>query len=210
MNQQVRQFIRNCHICGRSTIWRDKKKGLLKPLPLASRMWNEISLDFITDLPHGGQTRATVLLVITDRFGKGSILLPVPPDSWDAEGFAQLFLNRYVPHHWLLAAITSDRGVQFVNGFWSHLCKLLKIERRLSTAYHPETDGATERRNQEVETFLRTFVTHYQQDWDQLLPMAQISLDNKPAASTGISPFFLTHGYHAVDIQLDEQDYTPA
>ena len=54
------------------------------------------------------------------------------------------------------------------------------------------------------------FVTHYQQDWDQLLPMTQISLDNKPAASTGISPFFLTHGYHAVDIQLDEQDYTTA
>ena len=208
MNQEVRRFVRNCHVCGRSTIWRDKKKGLLKPLPLANRMWTEISLDFITDLPPGSRTNATVLLVITDRFSKGTVLIPVPPDSWDAEGFARLFLERYVPYHWLPQAITSDRGTQFVNGFWGRLCELLKIERRLSTAYHPETDGATERRNQEVETFLRTFTAYHQSDWDQLLPMAQISLDNKPATSTGVSPFFLTHGYDATDIVLPEDTET--
>jgi len=209
MNQQVRQFIRNCHVCGRSTIWRNKKKGLLRPLPLANRMWSEISVDFVTDLPRGSLSRATVLLVITDRFSKGTILIPVPPGCWDAEGFARLFLERYVPYHWLPRAITSDRGVQFVNKFWSRLCELLKIERRLSTAYHPETDGATERRNQEVETFLRTFTAYYQNDWDQLLPMAQISLDNKPATSTGVSPFFLSHGYDATEIVLPEDLKTP-
>ena len=161
-------------------------------------------MDFITDLPRGDSSGATVLLVITDRFSKGTILVPIPPGHWDAEGFAQLFLERYIPYHWLPRAITSDRGVQFVNKFWSRLCELLRIERRLSTAYHPETDGATERRNQEIETFLRTFTAYHQKDWDQLLPMAQISIDNKPAASTGISPFFLSHGYNAMDIALPE------
>lgn len=209
MNRQVRQFVKNCHTCGRSTIWRDKKKGLLKPLPLANRMWSEISMDFVTDLPIGDSSGATVLLVITDRFSKGTLLIPVPPGSWDAEGFAELFLERYVPYHWLPYAITSDRGVQFVNRFWSRLCELLKIQRRLSTAYHPETDGATERRNQEVEVFLRTFTAYHQGDWDRLLPMAQISIDNKPATSTGISPFFLSHGYDAVDIVPPEDPETP-
>ena len=208
MNQDARRFVRNCHVCGRTTIWRDKKKGLLKPLPLADRMWTEISLDFITNLPPGSRTEATVLLVITDRFSKGTILLAVPPDQWDAEGFADLFVDRYVPYHWIPHAITSDRGTQFVNGFWKRLCELLKIDRRLSTAHHPQTDGATERRNQEVETFLRTFASYHQSDWEKLLPMAQISLDNKPATSTGVSPFFLSHGYNATEIVLPE-DVSP-
>ena len=131
------------------------------------------------------------------------MLLEVPPHKFDAEGIANLFLERYVGIHWLPKGIVSDRGVQWVNAFWKEVCQLLKIERRLSTAYHPETDGSTERRNQEVETYLRAFVAYNQQDWGQLLPMAQIALDNRPATSTGIAPFFLQHGYYADPVELD-------
>jgi hypothetical protein len=81
MNSQVRRFIRNCDVSGRSTIWRDKKKGLLKPLPIPERIWQEISIDFVTDLPPTIGTQSTVLLVITDRLGKGTILIEVPPDQ---------------------------------------------------------------------------------------------------------------------------------
>ena len=84
-----------------------------------------------------------------------------------------------------------------MNAFWTRICQLLGINQRLSTAYHPETDGATERRNQEVETYLRAFVAYNQSDWDKWIPLAQIALDNKTATSTGISPFFLLHGWHA-------------
>jgi transposase InsO family protein/predicted aspartyl protease len=204
MNADTRRFLRNCHVCGRTTVWRDKKKGLLKPLPIPSRIWSEISLDFITGLVPSAKNSSTVMLVITDRFSKGSMLLEVKEDEWDAEGFAGLFIERYCPIHWIPRAITSDRGVQFVNNFWKRLCELLKIERRLSTAYHPETDGATERRNQEVEAYLRSFVAYNQRDWGTLLPMAQIALDNRPAASTGISPFFLSHGWHPETISLPD------
>jgi predicted aspartyl protease len=79
MNAQVRQFIRNCDVCGRSTIWRDKKKGLLKPLPVPERIWQEISMDFITDLPQTKENKSIVLLVITDRLSKGTILIEVLP-----------------------------------------------------------------------------------------------------------------------------------
>jgi hypothetical protein len=205
MNAQARRFIRNCDVCGRSTIWRDKKKGLLKPLPIPDRIWQEISMDFVTDLPPTPETKSTVLLVITDRLGKGTILLEVPPDQWDAEGVANIFLARYIPFHWLPRGIVSDRGPQWVNMFWKRVCELLKIERRLSTAYHPETDGSTERRNQEIETYLRAFVAYTQENWGKLLPLAQIALDNRPASATGISPFFLSHGYNAEPIQLQEE-----
>ena len=204
-NQDVRRFLRNCDVCGRTTIWRDKKKGLLKPLPIPSRVWQEISMDFVTDLPPAKDSGATTLLVITDRFSKGTMLLPIRRGEWDAENVAWLFFERYVPIHWIPKSIVSDRGTQFVNAFWARICQLMKIERRLSTAFHPETDGSTERRNQEVETYLRVFVTYNQTDWARLLPLAQISIDNKPAAATGVSPFFMFHGYDATPIEISEK-----
>lgn len=210
MNQDVRRFIRNCDTCGRTTIWRDKKKGLLKPLPVPMRIWQDISMDFITDLPPCNDHDSTTILVITDRLGKGSILLPVLPEKFDAESIALLLIERYVPFHWIPRSIVSDRGTQFVNALWSRLCQLLGIEQRLSTAYHPDTDGSTERRNQEVETYLRAFVAYDQADWNRWLPLAQIALDNKPASTTGVSPFFLSHGYDAKPISttehIDEQE----
>ena len=158
MNKDIRRFVRNCDVCGRTTVWRDKKKGLLKPLPVPERIWQHISMDFIVDLLLSDG--CTILLVITDRLGKGTILIPVPPDKFDALGTAELFIRHYIGHHWLPKSIVTDRGQQWVNGFWMRVCELLKIERRLSTTYHPETDGATERKNQEVEMYLRAFVTY--------------------------------------------------
>lgn len=208
--QDIRRFIRNCDVCGRTSTWRDKKKGLLKPLPVPDRIWQEISVDFVTDLPSSND--ATVLCVITDRLSKGTILFEVPDGQFSAEGFAKLFVKFYVRQHWLPKAIVSDRGVQFVNAFWKRVCELLNIERRLSTAYHPETDGATERRNQEVETYLRRFTTYAQDDWAELLPLAQIALDNRPNQLTGLTPFFLTHGYNIeqIDVQTPPDSKTSA
>jgi transposase InsO family protein len=200
LTTDTRRFIRNCDVCGRTTIWREKRRGLLKPLPVPDRVWQEISVDFITDLPlsHG----ATMLCVITDRLSKGTILFEVLTSQQGAEGFANLFLKHYVKTHWLPRAIVSDRGSQFVNAFWTRVCKILKIDRRLSSAYHPETDGSTERRNQEIEAFLRCFVTYSQDNWVDLLPIAQISLDNRLNSATGLTPFFLTHGYNVELIDL--------
>lgn len=208
-NQDVRRFVKNCDTYGRSTIWRDKKRGLLKPLPVPSQIWQEISMDFITGLPHSGPEKCTVLLVIIDRLSKGVILIPVAPNRFDTEGLAKIFIKFYLPHHWIPRAIVSDRGSQFVNGFWKTVCDKLKISHRLSTAYHPEIDGQTERANQEVETYVRKFVTYEQNDWTQWIPLAQIAINNKPATSTKISPFFMIHGYNAENITVETNDKHP-
>lgn len=134
------------------------------------------------------------MLVITDRLSKWPFFIPVP--SLDGPTLAQKFIEHYLGHHGLPSAIVSDRGKQFVKGVWAHLCRLLKVKQRLSTAYHPETDGSTERMNQVIEEYIRHFATYNQDNWDTLAPIAQIAIASRDAASTGMSPFFMTHGYH--------------
>lgn len=200
--KNVRQFLRNCTVCGRSTIWRDTKHGLLKPLPIPQRIWAEISMDFITDLPPSGLLGTSNCLVITDRLTKGLILIGMGEIT--SEAVANVFLTHFYMHHGLPLTITSDRGPQFVSAFWRMICDKLSIKRRLSTAFHPQTDGSTERANQEVERILRVFTAYAQNDWSLLLPIVAGAINNRDATSTGLSPFFFTHGYHIDPIALDE------
>jgi hypothetical protein len=203
ISQDVRKFCNNCDVCGRVTTWRDKRWGLLKPLPIPNRIWREISMDFIVGLPPARGSGATSCLVIVDRFSKGVIFEPVSDLS--AKGTAELFIKLFYRHHGLPSAITSDRGSQWVNAFWKRVCQLLKIDRRLSTAYHPETDGSTEQKNQVLEAYLSAFVAYTQDDWAEHLPSAELAINNRNAASTKISPFFMTHGYNIDPIQIDEE-----
>ena len=113
-----------------------------------------------------------------------------PCDSMDAEAVSKIFIRRFYRQHGLPTAIISDRGRQFVSILWKRICKILGIERKLSTAYHPQIDGATERMNQTVETFLRTYIDFDQRSWARLLLIAEFAINNKNAASTGVNPFF--------------------
>ena len=193
MSKDIATFVRNCHSCGRNTVWRTRKQGLLRPLPIGERIWSEISMDYITELPLTGKKNKH-MLVIVDRLGKGAIFIPC--ENLEGGTLARKFIEHYLPYHLLPTAITSDRGDQFVKGIWRHICRILKIKQRLSTAYHPETDGGNERMNQVIEEYLRHFCNYYQDDWDAYLPMAQAAVLARNAASTGMSPFFLSHGYH--------------
>lgn len=201
-SQDVRRFIRNCDTCGGTHAWRDQKRGLLKPLPVPMRVWREISMDLVTGLPPSSVSAATTLMVITDRLSKGTVLCGLVDEGIDA--IANAFITHVVAHHGFPEAIVSDRGPQFINAVWKRVCQLLGITRRVSTAYHPETDGSTERMNQTVELYLRVFATHCQDNWEKQLPIAQLAINNRNAASTGISPFFMTHGYTVDPIQTDE------
>lgn len=197
----VRRFVRNCDVCGRTKVWRDRKQGLLRPLPVPERQWREISIDFIGPLVRS--RNCEMLMVITDRLGKGVILRGC--EDVEADTIAKLFIDCFYRHHGVPAAIVSDRGGQFVSQLWKRVCQLLKIERRISTAYHPETDGATERANVEVETTLSRVVSYAQDDWVEWLPAVELALNGRESASTGVSPFFLSHGYHLEPLRLFEE-----
>ena len=90
----------------------------------------------------------------------------------------------------------SDRGPTLVSSFITNLYRKLGIQGNPSTAYHPQTDGQTERMNQEIQTYLRIFVNHRQDDWVHWLPLAAFAYRNRVHSATGFSPFFMTHGHH--------------
>ncbi|KJZ70524.1 hypothetical protein HIM_10068 [Hirsutella minnesotensis 3608] len=93
--------------------------------------------------------------------------------------------------------------------FWKRFCNLAGVTQKLSTAYHPQTDGGTERMNQEIEAYLRAYVSYVQDDWGELLPAAQLALNNRESATTRISPFFVEHGYHVDLISVEDSDEPP-
>lgn len=191
MSYDIRQFVRNCNVCGRTKAWREQKKGMLRPLPVPDRPWKEVSMDFIVELPESNG--CTNILVITDRLTKGVILEPM--QRIQTQDVAWTLVRCLISKHGPPRAVTSDRGSQFVNETWRRVCSLLGIEQRLSTAYHPETDGSTERMNSVVECYLRAYIAYDQHDWSRLLPMAELAINGRMATSTGVSPFFLSHGY---------------
>ena len=114
----------------------------------------------------------------------------------DAKEFAKLFLQHVFSKHGLLADIISDCGSLFVSEFWQELCKHLQIESHLSTAYHSQTDGQTERVNQSLEQYIQIYCEYDQDNWYDLLPLAEFTYNNSPHRSTGVTPFFTNKGYH--------------
>lgn len=195
----VKKFLRNCGVCGRSKHWRQKRQGFLRPLPIPDRFHSELSIDFMTELPAKEEDDPRFLMVLTDRLLKSVVLEATK--SMEAEECAETFLNCHVRFHGFPHALTSDRGSNWVSRFWARLCELTGVERRLSTAFHPQTDGATERMNQEVLNYLRAFITYAQYDWPRLLPMCMLGLNNRPSSVTKFSPFFMEHGYDIEPIQ---------
>lgn len=200
MLSHIRRFVRNCDLCGANKAWKEKKVGFLKPLPVPERVWREISIDFIVDLPpSNGRIN---IMVITDRLSKGVIFKALA--DINTETVARAFIRNFYRYHGFPDAIVSDRGKQFVGALWKRICELLRIKRRVSTAFHPETDGGNERSHQALEDYLRTYCGFSQDDWYELLPSAEVAINNRDSVSTGVSPFFLSHGYHLDPLQISK------
>lgn len=193
LSQLLRRFVRKCEKCSRSKASNEKYNGLLHPLPVLMQAWKEVALDFVTGLPQVGEYNA--ICVVIDRLTKQRHYIPCA-DTIDARGTANLYCSQVYHLHGLPYFITSDRGSQFVNEFWSRLTQRLGVAFRLSTVYHSETDGQTENANKCMEQYLRSFVSYQQDDWPDWLPSAEFSANNHGSATTNVSPFFANYGFH--------------
>lgn len=109
---------------------------------------------------------------------------------------AHLFLKYVVTNHGMPERITSDRDKLFTSNFWTSLTNLMGIDHRLTTAYHPQGNGQTERTNQMVEQYLRHYTSYEQDDWDELLPLAQFAFNNATHSTIKETPFYANYGYH--------------
>ena len=194
MKQDVQEYIKHSDSCQRCKGGHDKVAGLLKPLPIPAKAWESISVDFITDLPMTLDGYDSVMVVV-DRLTKMTHFVPTRKDA-TALDCAKLFRREIFRIHGCPKSIVSDRDPKFVSGLWTDFCKLIGATRAMSTAFHPQTDGQTERMNRFLEEILRHYVSPHQKDWVDYLDTAEFAINNADQESTGYSPFFLNYGYH--------------
>ena len=205
----VNSYVRSCDACQRNKVVRHAPFGLLSPLSIPSRPWSSVSLDWITDLPPSNYHDA--ILVVVDRLTKQAIFIPTTK-SMPAPHVATLFLQNVIRLHGLPASLVSDRDPIFTSHFWKRLLQLLGIHANRSSAFHPQTDGQTERLNSVLEQYLRIYCDYQQTDWASLLPLAEFSYNNSKHSATTLSPFFANYGFHPSMSLLptSPQSQTPA
>jgi len=171
----------------------DAKYGLLQALEVSYTAWSSISKDFITQLPESqGKTE---IMVVVDRFTKMVHFIGLHENT-TRKDVGDTYLWEVWKLHGLPTEIISDMDKKFSSEFWESLYKMLGVKRRRSTAYHPQTDGQTERTNQVLEGCLRTFVNYDQNGWYQLLLLAEHAYNNSATNAHKMIPFFANYGFH--------------
>jgi transposase InsO family protein len=193
LRQFVQDYINSCDSCQRSKPGHHRPYGLLQPLPIPDGPWKSLSMDHIVDLPVSDGYDC--ILVVADRFTKMAHFIRSRKTD-TARTLAQQFLDNVFRLHGLPKDIVSDRGTLFTSQWWTEFLSLLDVKPNLSTAFHPQSDGQTERINQTVELHLRLYCDYLQDDWATLLPLAEFSYNSTHHATIGMSPFFAERGYH--------------
>ncbi|SJL16482.1 uncharacterized protein ARMOST_20008 [Armillaria ostoyae] len=173
MKKDVEIYVAGCEMCQRTKSSNQVKSAPLHPNAILTEPWTHITVDMITGLPDSGGYDA--LLVVVDRFLKAIIPVPCNKDL-SAEGWARILRDH------------------FVSKFMTELYQMLDIKQNTSTAFHLQTDGQTERVNQEIKKYLRIFISFQQDDWADWLPLAEFAHNNRIHSATGKSPFMILYG----------------
>ena len=169
----------------------EKLVGKLKLGKVPKKLWSHLIVDFITKLPVVAEK--DVILVVCDRLSKMAHFVATT-EGTSAEGLARLFWDNVWKLHGLLESVVSDRGPQFAAELTKELNRMLGIKTKLSTTFHPQTDGQMEWMNQELEQYLRFFIEHRQKDWLEWLAAAEFEVNNKVHTATKVLPFTANYG----------------
>ena len=192
MKKDVTQFVLKCLTCQKVKIQHQKPGGLLQSIEVPQWKWDDISMDFIVGLPRT-QSGHDSIWVIVDRLTKSAHFLPVQISS-PMEKLAQLYVDEIVRLHGVPKSIISDRDQRYRSGYWTSLQAALGSKLKFSTAYHPQTDGQTERVNQILEDMLRACAIELPGSWDKHLPLAEFAYNNSYQSSIGMAPYEALYG----------------
>ncbi|KAF7763831.1 hypothetical protein Agabi119p4_8368 [Agaricus bisporus var. burnettii] len=172
-----------------------KPYGLLNPLDVPVRMWESIGIDFVGPLPISKNRDGDFdsITVIIDLLSAMVHLVPSHTE-YSARDVAELVFEHVYKLHGLPRFIVSDRDTLFTSRFWEELHALIGTKLRMSSAYHPQSDGATERANRTITQMLRLCVSADQKNWVQKLPAIEFAINSMRSETTGFAPFFLNSG----------------
>lgn len=192
MVKDIDHFCKTCHTCAMTKVSPKAPDGFAHPLAVPRAPWETISMDFIGPFPPSNNYN--YLWVIMCKLTNMVHLIPTTTQV-SAKQLAELFFQKIFPLHGLPNAIISDRDSKFISKFWTSLHKMVGTTLLMSSAYHPQTDGATERANRTIGTMLRSMVDTTQTDWYFKLPFVEYALNASVSKSTGYAPFELNYGF---------------
>ena len=193
---EVEQYVKGCAECQQNKTNTQGKKAPLSPIfPQPDmRPFTTIAMDFIVKLPPS-QGYDSILTITDQGCTKMAVFLPCN-ETINAEGVAQLYFNHVFPRFGVPSKIITDQDPRFTSQFMKELCAQLHIEQNTSTAYHPRTDGQSERTNQWLEQYLQFWDNHHQDNWRQLLPMAEYAHNSWRNEMTKTTPYQTLMGYN--------------
>jgi len=192
--KEIDEYVKTCDMCQSNKSSNHLKNGLLQPIDIPAKKWQTMTMDLITHLPKTKKGNDAIVVMV-DKLTK-TVRFAACKTAIDAPGLAKIVMREWVRVHGVPNEIISDRDARFTARFWKALWKELGTKLSMSTAYHPQSDGQTERANRTLEEMLRAYVNYKQDDWDEHLLAAEIATNNATQASTGYSPFFLANGTH--------------
>ena len=192
MRKDVSEFVCRCLICQKIKAEHQRPAGLLQPLDIPTWKWDSVSMDFVFGLPrtfagHDG------IWVIVDRLTKSGHFLAVK-STYSLDKLAREYIKEIVRLHGVPSSIVSDRDPRFTSRFWKSLHNALGTKLSFSTAYHPQTDGQTERTIQTLEDMLRACVLEMRGNWDTYLPLVEFAYNNSYHSSIQLAPFEALYG----------------
>lgn len=192
MKNEVAEFLARCMECQQVKAEHQHLAGLLRPFPIPKWEWEVISIDFITGLPRRKRKNDYVMVVI-DKLSKTTHFIHVK-STYKSVNIADIFMKEVLKLHGITKVIISDRDVKFTGNFSKKLFKSLDTKLNFTTAYHPQTDGQTERVNQVLEDMIRMYVMDQPSKWEEYLHLVEFSYNNNYQASAKMSPFEILYG----------------
>lgn len=195
ISEDVQKYCETCATCKRSKPNNQKPYGLLNSLEVPVDAWEAIGIDFVGLLPESSDRDGTynAITTIIDLL-TGMVHLVPSRINYKAGQVAELIFSEVYRLHGLPKRIISDRDVLFTSKFWQQLNRLIGVKTHLSSAYHPESDGATERANRTITQMIRNCISEDQKDWVQRLPAIEFAINISCSEATGFAPFFLNTG----------------
>ncbi|GJS89148.1 reverse transcriptase domain-containing protein [Tanacetum coccineum] len=192
MKRDIAEYVSRCLTCSKIKAEHQKPSGLLQQPEIPEWKWEKLAMDFITKLPKSSSGYDTIW-VIVDRLTKSAHFLPIRED-YKTEKLAKIYVNEIVARHGVPVSIISDRDGRFTSHLWQALQEALGTRLDMSTAYHPQTDGQSERTIQTLEDMLRACVMDFGGSWDTHLPLIEFSYNNSYHTSIKCAPFEALYG----------------